>query len=86
MPDKMLDPMRRTIARNALKYAAGTAIFCPLCGNIMDCKRTVIVEAGNVTKVLCAPCWDNEIKPRLSPERLDQIEVTDGRLIFAKGK
>ena len=80
--DPLFSPMQKTVTRNLLKYAAGRAIFCPLCGAIMDQSRTVIITAGQVTKVLCAPCWDNELRPKISAERLAQCDIVDGREYF----
>lgn len=58
----ILDPMKRTINRKLLKYAAGRSVFCIRCQCIMDWKRTSIVSLlhhGDPVKtfVLCTPCW-----------------------------
>ena len=78
--------MQKTVNRNLLKYAAGRAIFCPCCSVIMDARRTVIVTAGDVTKVLCASCWDTAVAPKISTERLAQCEIVDGRIEFKRGR
>ena len=69
--------MERTINRNLLKYSAGTAIFCPRCDTVADCRRWVIVgDCG----AMCAPCWDKALGNRPIPENL---EVLDGREVFS---
>lgn len=63
-----LDPFKRRMQFRLLKHAAGHSVFCPACGEIMDCKRTVLVElyvtvAGKseghiATYTQCGKCWD----------------------------
>ena len=77
--------MQTTITRNLLKYAAGRSIFCPLCQEVLDCKRTVILEAGSISKTLCASCWDTTLKPLIEAKGiLAKCEVTDGRVWFKR--
>lgn len=54
----MLDQMQKTINRNMLKYAAGHAIFCPSCGNILDYRASVLWESpSGKNGISCADCW-----------------------------
>ena len=79
----MDDFLKRTMQRNLLKYAAGAAIFCPLCEAVADCKRWVIATYKGKTCGVCAKCWDKHTAGKVvSPE----IEVTDGRVVFARAK
>jgi hypothetical protein len=79
--------MERTITRNLLKHAAGHAMFCPLCNRVLDAPTTVLVQAGEVIKTLCAPCYDTELLPKLKarPGLFERCEITDGRFWFGKG-
>ena len=66
--------------RNLLKYAAGRLIFCPGCGDIMDCRRTVVAEVfvdkqdgqgekpGGKTWTHCGKCYDKR-KPMFESAR-----------------
>lgn len=68
MPQEIESFLARQLHIQLLKYAAGTAICCPQCGDIMDWNRTVNAElfrsvAGGAESVvrsytLCAKCWD----------------------------
>lgn len=78
--------MQRTLNRNLLKYAAGRAIFCPICGNVMDQKRTVIITAGEVTKTMCGQCWDSEVKPKIRADVVAKLDILDGRVEFRRTK
>lgn len=65
--EKMDSFLRQHINRQLLKYEAGSAIFCPACQNIMDCRKTVVATIHRhldghddecVAKyVMCAKCW-----------------------------
>jgi hypothetical protein len=58
-PDPVLDPLRRELGIQAVRHAAGRAIFCP--GHlhavdtapVLDARRAVVVG----TTVVCAACW-----------------------------
>lgn len=84
--------MKRTINRNMLKYAAGRAITCSGCDQIMDWTRTAIVTVerdGNPvsSKAICVSCFDRGIGPaREALATSDQqgrykIDVLDGRTV-----
>ena len=72
--------MQWTIARNLVKYAAGTAMFCPRCEAILDQSRTVVLSDGTRTVTMCDQCYGK------SPGNIKRgsIEVYDGRVLFAK--
>ena len=60
--------VRDTVEANLLKYAAGRAIACPGCGEIMDWRTTVLVsiyaalpekpEKAIKDYLQCGSCWD----------------------------
>jgi hypothetical protein len=74
-----MDVMRDIVNRNLLKYAAGTAVTCRGCDDIMDAARTVVVTSPSRTWVGCARCWGR------GPFCWDAGDwsVLDGRVIFA---
>lgn len=84
--DPILSPMQRTVNRNLLKYAASRAIFCPGCNQIMDWRKTMILDvtkdsAPIKTMVFCTTCGDKAL-PSLQKACLDRnlvLEITDGR-------
>lgn len=68
-------------------------MFCPGCDNILDARRTVLLEfskdgqpAG--TKTVCSRCYDERLKPGLADAFRDHpgfsFEVTDGRETFRR--
>jgi len=81
---------RTTVQRNLLKYAAGTAITCPKCGDILDCKRTVLIDITGDrprTQVMCTTCWG--MAPHVMRQHLiggGVMDVLDGRILWGKGK
>lgn len=87
--DSFLNPMKKTLNRNLLKYAAGHHIFCPGCNNIMDHKNTVVVtnKKTGKTMVNCGKCHDAGIKragervghDKVQKELAGNYEVIDGR-------
>lgn len=92
-PDTLLSPMHRTIKRNLLKYAAGRAIFCPICETIMDWKKTVLITfPSGGTRTSCTSCFDKEMakakaefprrdEPGAWDKALARLDILDGRLI-----
>lgn len=85
MSDPFFSPMARTLNRNLLKHSAGTAIFCPHCGQVADCRRWVVASLGERTHGLCAKCWDKAMQnPGIA--RHPRLEVIDGRVLFARPK
>lgn len=78
--------MQRTVNRNLLKYAASRAIFCPGCNQIMDWRKTMILDvtkdsAPVHTMVFCTTCGDKGLLSleALCKEKGLTLEVTDGR-------
>lgn len=85
--DPFTSPMTRQVNRNLLKYAAGTAMFCPCCDHILDAPKTVLISAGAVTKTVCAACWDATIKPSIVARGiLEKCDVVDGREVFKRAR
>jgi hypothetical protein len=77
--------MQTTINRSLLKYAAGRAVFCPQCGDIMDAKRTVIVTTpAGQTRTMCAHCWDQVAGFARKDERFAELDILDGREVFKR--
>lgn len=84
----MINLMKKTVKRDAFKFAVGRAIFCchPDCGVILDWKRAVELSAWKgdkcaSIKVFCADCADRVrpvIEEKLVPLGL-RLEVIDGR-------
>jgi hypothetical protein len=63
----MIDLIKNQVDTGFLKYAAGTAITCPGCGEVMDWRRTVVAtvyasKAGQeritAQYTQCSKCWD----------------------------
>ena len=64
----MLELIKQETERELLKFAAGRAIFCPACRNVMDWRETVIAtvhgrqgeaeEKVMRTFVQCGKCYD----------------------------
>lgn len=90
------DVMSRTIQRNSLKYSVGSAISCPGCGNIMDCRRAVEcsirdADAGSYVfvKTVCTSCYDSKLAdylPKLVTDKRLSLEILDGRKLFGRRK
>lgn len=76
--DPILGAFEQTIARNLVKHAAGTAIFCPRCETILDCKTTVVLSDKTKTLVLCSCCYGR------GPGNIKagSVEVWDGRALW----
>lgn len=81
------------LSKQLLRYAAGSVINCPECGQIMDWRRTVTTEfhatTGNTTTyTACTRCWDS-CAPRLLEvaARNDiEVETIDARDILSAEK
>ncbi len=71
--------MKRNINRNLLKHAAGTAIWCPVCENILDHKKTAILTFNHMEIVRCTPCLD-QMKVQLGARLANSaVTILDGR-------
>lgn len=82
-----IDYFQQTMQRNLLKYAAGYAINCPCCGDILDAPTTVHMEdtSGEHARILimCARCYGRPIGSFTA----GAVEVLDGRALWpATGK
>ena len=75
--------MEKTINRNLVRYSAGTAIFCPHCGNVADMRRWIVATVNGRTISTFAPCWDKAIENKPVPSG---VEVLDGRILFSRKK
>ena len=79
--DPFFSPMVKTLNKNLLKHAAGTAIFCPICDKCADARRWVLATHGGVTRSVCSSCWDSATAGKVIPTSVD---VVDGRKVFAR--
>lgn len=92
---EIMGTMQRHVNRQLLKYAAGTVMFCPGCGEVLDCRRVVnvtVLHKGEVhsSTTLCVGCYDRR-KPVLDAalakapkEQGIELDVVDGREVFAR--
>jgi DNA-directed RNA polymerase subunit RPC12/RpoP len=90
LPEEIESPMVRTLNRNLLKWAAGRAIFCPRCGDVMDCRRTMVIgtdspEGQHEEHVRCVDCGD-KILAMIGQTDFTLGDVVDGRIVFARAK
>lgn len=66
--------------KEIVRYAAGTAIRCPGCGEVLDAPTTVVASQDDgPVLVLCSACWGRA--PMLG--KWGSVEVLDGRVLFA---
>lgn len=80
-------PMQREINKQLLKHIAGKLIFCPICGDIMDYRRTVAVsfmkgDTPVATKGCCGSCFDDVMRgsaERIAKEHGLTLDIVDGR-------
>lgn len=71
--------MQRTVNRNLLRHAAGTALFCPKCENLLDWRTTAIISLGPNSSTVCTSCLD-ALKAKLGPKINNvAIDILDGR-------
>ena len=76
-----------TINRNLLKYAVGSAIFCPSCGEIMDFRRAILWESpSGRTGVNCLPCWNKGLAKVHDDNPQDYLISIGWKLISEKQK
>ena len=78
--------MLETVNRNILKFSAGRAITCPICGTIADCREWVVASQGDNVRQCCATCWDSIIGIKGVKPAPAGVEVLDGRILFKGGK
>ena len=66
--------LEKHLHKQLLRYAAGHYIFCPVCLEILDCRRTVTAELivkvsgfkdSNTSLTRCDKCWDRTWKAGL---------------------
>lgn len=76
-----MSPFQQTVYRNLVRHAAGTAIHCPHCQEILDAPTTVLLSDGErATRVSCAKCYG---KPAGS-FTAGSVEILDGRTLFGR--
>lgn len=73
-PDPLLDPLRRELYGQLLRYQVGQLIFCPgrFCGGAVLDWRTAVAVGSNV---VCTRCW-SELG---EPERDQVLEIAERR-------
>jgi hypothetical protein len=98
LPGILGSMMEHTVRRNLLKYAAGQHMFCRVCENVLDCRRTSIatVKDGDKdvrTYVTCSSCMAARmphLKEAMSkanekhPGHNFTVELIDGTIEFAR--
>lgn len=85
MHDPLFGPLRRQLAQEAVKYAAGRAIFCPSCRQVLDAPNTVLVTGQHKAGVACGPCFDQQLAQAgtTAEDLIDRgIDIDDGRKVF----
>ena len=62
--------MESTIRKNLMQYAASRQMFCPACGDILDCENNLVYWHGlhpehkqreaakAINSILCTKCFD----------------------------
>lgn len=78
--DPFFNTLNNHINGQLLKHAAGQQITCPVCGDILDWKTTIIVEAykDNIPKgraIVCWKCFKPEGIPKLEAQGIT-VEIT----------
>ena len=85
--------MIKTITKNLLKHAVGTAMFCPVCKTVLDWAKAVEVDfiakdTGDPFKIIltCSGCHDAKVGPMLEGASIKlgdnvRIDIIDGRTL-----
>lgn len=77
-----MDPLtylQRHVYRELVRFAAGQNITCPVCGDILDAKATVVItDTDDHTQVRCAACYG---RPAGTFQNAS-VTVLDGRTLF----
>jgi len=78
--DPLFEPLKQHFDKAVLKYAAGSWMFCPNCGVILDWSTVVIIDwskgaqTGNF--VCCKACIDRTGVADLSKQGI-KVELTE---------
>ena len=83
----ILTPLSKELNKQLLKHLAGSMIFCPVCDDIMDYRRTVAVsfmkgDSPIATKGCCGTCFDEVMRAnaeRIAKEHGVTLDIVDGR-------
>jgi hypothetical protein len=89
LPEPAVSALVLRAKRGLLKHAAGTHIFCQTCERVLDAKTTVNVTLRDVSKTVCATCWDAHLKPAIEARGnglLGRCDVLDGRVLFKRAR
>lgn len=78
----LLGNLVHDLRRKLLREAAGRALTCPLCCDVLDCSRTVVFDCRGYTYVRCAACFDRTA----ASNAYDVEDVMDGRELFPTRK
>ena len=77
--NEMTDYLKKTAERALLKYTAGKYMFCPNCGEVLDLKTVIIIDAvkdkgtdheQQEHLVACTKCYN----PQPSEEKLAKLK------------
>jgi len=92
MAEEFDDYMRSTVTRGFFRSMVGRAMFCPICGAVLDYRRAVLFN----NHVVCATCYagtrekvvaqrGEEFVANLEKTMAARLDFVDGRQ-WAKGK
>lgn len=82
MSDYWIGELERQAARALVRYAAGRAIVCPDCDEVLDCERAVVMSDDTHTVVRCALCYGHPVGNLKS----GTVTVYDGRALFNRSR
>ena len=84
------DVLRLHLERQLVRAAVGRAIFCPHSGELLDCRRAILMTITlgdeSITSVMADAFWDLRAAAvtREVEARGGTVEVLDGRQLFAR--
>jgi hypothetical protein len=86
MAGNILNPLERMLNRQLLRFACGTAIFCPSCETILDCDDAVSFAVAGRTGIRCGSCFDSQLTDAAQQAgittddaRTKIVDLVDGR-------
>lgn len=87
--------LAKKIRTETLKYAAGRQMFCPKCGDIMDYRRTALIEVlatdgGRASQAYCTKCVTDDtiarfrqmvVDPAIPVQRIE-VDTLAGSIVI----
>jgi len=80
--NNLVQGLEQQVARELVRYAVGTAMFCPLCDGSMDAREAVVLSDDKHTLVRCARCYGHPV----GNIKAGAVTVYDGRALWASRK